>query len=461
MFQKLNFSFKFVLFLLIALGAGFFVYNNSNDAFAETYKCDTPEEKAKCTSLLSQTEKEISDLNNQLTSTKNEGASLKRDKAILDLQIKQSQLKIKAHELTIANLGKDIVVKTKTIATLDSKIEAGKESLAQILRKTREFDSLSLPEFFLGTDDLSKSFADLDSFASIQDSLHSKFTELSESIKANEEAKENLSKKRNEVIDTKVSAEEQKKKIEKNEAEKAKLIALNNATQSSYQKVIADKAAKVAEIKAALFKLRDAAAITFNTALTYANEVSKSTGVRPAFLLAIITQESNLGANVGSCYVTDLTTGDGKGKNSGTFFEKVMKPPRDTVPFETITKSVGREWSTTPVSCPIGGTAYYVGRGFGGAMGPAQFIPSTWQLSASRVAKLLDIDTADPWNPEHAFMASGLYLADLGGINGSYTGEIGAACRYYGSGGIACTYGKQVMAKAAGIQANIDILNGN
>jgi hypothetical protein len=60
-------------------------------------------------------------------------------------------------------------------------------------------------------------------------------------------------------------------------------------------------------------------------------------------------------------------------------------------------------------------------------------------------------------------MASALYLADLGAVSGSYTAERNAACKYYS--GRACSdsintpYGDQVMAKAAGIQTNIDFLN--
>lgn len=453
--------FRYALLFTSLLSAGVLFFINSNDTLAVIYKCDTPEEKAICTGLLNDTEKEIAELGNELNATKSQGASLKRDKALLDLQIKQSQLKIKAHELTIANLGKDIVVKTKNINLLDNKIDAGKESLSQIMRKTRELDASSLPEFFLGESNLSIAFEDIDDFLSIQSKMKAKFEELRQDIDANKAAREDLSKKRNQVVDTKISAEEQKKKIEKSEAEKKVLIAINATTESTYKQVIAGKAAEAAAIRSALFKLRDAAAIPFGTALAYAKNVSKSTGIRPAFLLAIITQESNLGANVGSCLMTDLVTGNGKGKNTGTFFEKVMKVPRDTVPFQEITSSLGRDWTTTPVSCPIGSTAYYVGRGFGGAMGPAQFIPSTWQLGKNRLAGILGVSTPDPWNPEHAFMASGLYLSDLGAIGGSYTSEIGAACRYFGTGGSSCAYGNQVLAKAAGIQANIDILENN
>jgi large subunit ribosomal protein L31 len=45
-------------------------------------------------------------------------------------------------------------------------------------------------------------------------------------------------------------------------------------------------------------------------------------------VLAILTQESNLGQNVGQCYLRDNSTGAGVGKNTGTVFQKVMSPTR-------------------------------------------------------------------------------------------------------------------------------------
>ena len=208
--------------------------------------------------------------------------------------------------------------------------------------------------------------------------------------------------------------------------------------------------------------MRDSTAIPFGEALKYAQEASQKTGVRPAFILAILTQESNLGENVGSCILSSLDSGDGVSKKSGNVFQQVMKAPRDTAPFKNITDRLGRDWKITSVSCPVGGTKYYVGRGFGGAMGPAQFIPSTWELMKDDIGNALGVsgDSADPWNPRDAFTASALYLFNLGAKSGSYSAEIRAACKYYGSGGSSCSYGNQVIARASNIQINmIDPLN--
>jgi membrane-bound lytic murein transglycosylase B len=216
-----------------------------------------------------------------------------------------------------------------------------------------------------------------------------------------------------------------------------------------------------------LFPLRDVEGISFGNALNYASAAASATGVRAALILAVLSQESDLGKNVGSCYVTDIATGDGIGKNSGKAFQKVMKAPRDTEPFKRIASTVGKAWGATPVSCPIG-AVYSSSRGYGGAMGPSQFIPSTWELYENRLRSALKLGntTPNPWDAGHAIMATALYLKDLGAAGGAYSAERNAACRYYS--GRSCDtrtptnykYGNSVVAKAEAFQTNIDFLKG-
>ncbi len=209
---------------------------------------------------------------------------------------------------------------------------------------------------------------------------------------------------------------------------------------------------KAAQIRSALFALRDTAAIPFGTAYNYALEVQKKTGVRPAFLLAILTQETNLGENVGQCLVTNMTTGDGIGKNTGTPFKGVMKPSRDIGPFIVIANSLGFDPKTKPVSCPQAG-------GYGGAMGPSQFIPSTWVAYQNKIAIAAGVAVPDPWIPHDAFFATALYLDDLGASAGGYSAESTAAAKYYAGSNWKKTagqnYAASVMKTTQNIQENM------
>jgi membrane-bound lytic murein transglycosylase B len=414
----------------------------------------TPEQEAALRSELASIEQQIKEQEAILSTKKNEGVSLERDVAILNAQIKSAQLKIQAHDIAINKLGKDITVKTNTIRTLSERIDAGKESLAQIVQRSREIDDYSMIDAMLTNQDVSEFFVDVDSYISIKASLQDRLEEIRSAKSENELAKKDLDNKRNQEIDLKVNVQAEQAKIKTAEAEKKRLLTLNKNEQQNYKTIIGNKQARAQEIRNALFKLRDVEAIKFGDAVTLAKRAAAKTGVRAAYVLAIIQQESNLGANVGQCYLTDETTGAGVKKSSGNAVSNVMKPTRDVQPFMSITKALGRDPYKTVVSCPLS-------VGYGGAMGPAQFIPSTWMLFQDRIAANVGRSASDPWNPEDAFMASALYLADLGAANQSYTAERNAACRYYS--GRSCSgsntfYGDQVMGRVQTIQDNIDIL---
>lgn len=417
----------------------------------------TPEQEASLRAELQNIENEIKVQQNILKDKESEGAGYQRDVDILNAKIRQAQLKIKAQELSINKLGKDISVKTSTITTLGGRINKSKESLAQIVQRTREIDNYSIAEALLSTKDISEFFIDLDSFTSIKQEMRSHLTTIKVAKAENEEAKQELDDRRNEEIGIKVNVENERKTIQAAEAQKKKLLALNKNEQKTYKSIIADKSKRAAEIRNALFALRDTAAIKFGDAVTYAKAASAKTGVRAAFVLSIIQQESNLGANVGACFLRNEETGAGVRRSTGAAVSNLMKPTRDVKPFLEITKSLGRDPFNTPVSCPLN-------VGYGGAMGPAQFIPSTWALFKDRIATINGKSFADPWNPQDAFMASALYLADLGASSQNATAERNAACRYYS--GRSCSgsntfYGNQVMARVKTMQENIDILQAN
>jgi peptidoglycan hydrolase CwlO-like protein len=400
-------------------------------------------------------ERAIAEQTKLLQAKQRETATVTGEITLLKSQIARAQANIKAKRVAISRLEDDIIARQGKITILDQKLKDEQASLSEMLRKTRDVDSASLVEIILDSGELSDFFQNVDDFQTVQRAIHEAVARIRDTRQLTEKEKVALEEKKNSELDAKKTIEYEQALIAKKEKERQRVLAVTKGQEKEYQAVLKQRQLKAAQIRAALFALRDTAASPFGKALEYATEASKKTGVRPAFVLAILKQESNLGANVGSCLLADTETGNGVGKNTGTPFEQVMKAPRDTAPFLALTAQLGLDWKTTPVSCPIGGYSYYVGRGFGGAMGPAQFIPSTWDLFKGRIAALVGKSVANPWEPQDAFMASSLYLADLGAALQTPSAEIAAACRYYGSGGGSCTYGNQVMAKAADIQLNM------
>lgn len=414
---------------------------------------------------LEEIEAEISVQSKILESTKAESTSIQRDISILNAKIKKEQLNIKAKNIKINGLSKDISTKSKDIENLEQKIKRGKDSIATLIKKTDQIDKSSMIEVILSDTDLSQFFIDIDSFDSIKRSLRLLVSDVNETKNLTEKEKELLTVKKDQETDAKMAIEAEKRRVEKNETEKKRLLGINKKQEKEYTQILKERESRAAKIRTALFALRDSVAIPFGDALKYANLASTKTGVRPAFLLAILTQESNLGQNVGSCYLKNSDTGESVSMKNGKVFKVFsngMKPSRDVMPFMEITKSVGRDPFSTPVSCPQAGVS-----GWGGAMGPSQFIPSTWQLFKNRIASIVGKSVPNPWEPKDAIVASSIYLGDLGADNESYSAQRNAACKYYSGKSCsqskwATTYGNQVMAKAQNIQeAMIDILQGS
>jgi len=443
----------FFLLLVAAFGGLFSV------AIAQTAPCDAAC-RTKLEAELAQTEKEIKIQDALVKSKQSEGATLKRDVDILNAQIQKAKLSIKARNIAISGLTEDIGVKKQTITKYSAKIDRERDSLAALLRRTDELDSYSLAEVALSDKPLSEFFVDVDAFQSVEEAIGKSIEEVDTAKKITEEAKTALEEKKDKETDMRYQKELEKKFLDSKEAEKARVLKVTKGQEAAYKKVLQEKQAAAAKIRAALFALRDSGEIPFGQAYDYAKTVSQKTGVRPAFLLAIFMQESGFGKNQGSCYLKDPATGSGVGKNTGTFFANVMAVKRredvnkgDVKPFLDLMERLGRDPYTTPVSCPQQA-------GYGGAMGPAQFIPSTWVLYEKFITRALSTDTADPWNPRDAFMAAGFLLKDNGAKASSYSAERNAACKYFSGSSCANsswakTYGDQVMSKAATIQTTM------
>jgi membrane-bound lytic murein transglycosylase B len=443
------------LFLLLLLVVG--TITPALPAFAEQSREELQKE-------LDNLEAQIKALNGSIAQTQAQKDSLAKDISLLTQKINQSKLKIKQHDATINKLSQNITEKNKNIGTLDAKMDREKDSLAQILRKTKYLEQYSLLDFGLQSQSLSTFFSDADSFSTLNRALDASFADIRATKSELEQAKSDLIVAKDDETQAKLAEAAEKAKVESNQKEKNTLLTQTKNQETAYKKVLADREKEAATIRARLFDLRDTSAISFGQAYDYALAASKTTGVRPALILAILMQESTLGVNVGACYLRDYNTGDGVSIKTGAVKPRTMSPTRDVPVFTSLLSKLGRDPQATPVSCWI--AAYSGGQpsGWGGAMGPSQFIPSTWKLFEKRIQGITGAEVANPWNPYHAITATALYLDDLGAISGNEASERNAACKYYSGRSCASSsagagYGNSVMQKMYSMQADIDKLN--
>ena len=398
-------------------------------------QCNTAAEKVACQAALDQALADQAAAQAQLTTAQGKSASLSQAIAVLAAKIKVAQANIKAKNLLIQTLGSDIQDKQNHITDLESRIASGKQTLADLLRKTNELDAYSLPEVLLSQSTVTGFFNDVDTFQSVQTGLQETFDMLQSDEASTSAEKDILTTRKNAETDARYAIQQQEATIQSDQAEQKQLLSISKGNEKAYSSLVAAQAMKAAQIRAALFPLAGAKAIPFGDALSYANAVYQKTGVQPAFLLAMLTQETNIGGNVGTCYMTNPSDGSGINTRNNTYVANVMKPSRDVQPFMTVVSSLGYDYKTTAVSCPQS-------IGYGGGMGPAQFIASTWMLLKDRVVAALGLSSpANPWKPMDSFMAAGLYMSDLGAASTqtySTTAQKNAACKYYS--GRACGY---------------------
>jgi len=383
--------------------------------------CQTLEE---CQALLEEYEKEISQYESNIALSQEEQKTLNNKIYLLKQKIGKYELQIKQSELIIGDLEVQVVDTENSIERTSQEIVGSKMDLAEILRSIHEEDQKTPLEILFSAGEISDFFDNLIAL----ENLLVKNQEALNDIKA---LKGDLEEQTIILGDEKDDWERMKKIqiLQKEESQRTKgeeewLLYRTKGEEAEYQELLAESRAKAQKIRERLFELIGVPeAPTFGQALEIAKYVETVTGIRPAFLLAVLTQESNIGKNVGQCYLKNAETGSGIGANSGRAISRVMKPSRDVPPFLIICKELGRDPYNTLVSCPM---SY----GYGGAMGPAQFIPSTWVIYKDKLSAITG-QPGDPWNIKDAFLAAGLLLKDAGGTKQTSLAEWRAAMVYF------------------------------
>ncbi len=416
-------------------------------------------------------ESKSSEIEEDINKTKQQERTYNNQISILNGRIQRLKNEIYQDNLRVDDLSIQVEDTSSSIEKTSKEVKEVEKSLAQVLRTIYEEDQKSLFEIFLSENKISDFFNNLVSLE-LLGSQNKRLLEKVKNLKAYlKDQKETLTEEKIDLEKTIKMQQYQKEQSDQLKQEKQYLLSLTEAEKREYLQQKQQVEEKASEIRARIFSLMGIAeAPTFGEAINVANLVSKDVSIRPSFLLAIISQESAMGRNVGQCFVTNKETGGGTYR-SGHPVERIMKADRDLPIFLDIT---GDSYSKTPVSCWIpqcatrwNGRLYFSGAsvnsngniichksgyvpfGFGGAMGPAQFIPSTWKMYEDRVKENTGKLTANPWDVRDSFTASALYLSDLGASSQGYWDEYSAASSYYGGSN---SYASQVMSRASCIQ---------
>lgn len=387
----------------------------SEKVLAQTRE-ELEEELKKIETQIREYETELAKTQTEKKTLTNKINQLKKEQEKISLQIKSTNLQIK-------ELDRQLALTEKSIKNSIEKISGLQTQVSGIIRAMYARDKISLIEIFLTSNSLS-------AFVSKSEALRQLSQKLNIVLERVKKAKEDLEDRRKELEEKQGEKKNllaiqtlQSHNLQSKTTEQNKILKDTQGKEAQYQTSLTDSKKRAQEIRNRIYELLGVSSqITFGEAVEIAKWVENLTGARAALLLAVLTQESNLGKNVGTCN----RPGDPPSKS----WKTVMKPDRDQSHFLAIVNELKMNADITPVSCPMRDAS---GNqiGWGGAMGPAQFIPSTWILYKDKVSAITGKSPANPWNIKDAFIAAALLLKDNGAIAGNQNAEWAAAMRYF------------------------------
>ena len=296
--------------------------------------------------------------------------------------------------------------------------------------------------------DLSDFFGNLENIRVAQEKAQVTIKELKQLKIELEEREAELGERRAEQVGLRNVQESQKRAVDVKKKDKDSILKVTKGEEKKYQGLVKRTDQDIEKIRSQIRFLLEQG-ISFEDALRYGQLAAIRVGIRPAFLLAILDVESGLGRNVGTGnWQTDIYN----------CYLRLGRPNRAEAEKNAFFEVIGK-LGLNADSVKVSAAPSY---GCGGALGPAQFIASTWLLYEDEVARLTGHNPPNPWSIEDSFMAAAIYLANAGAANQTQTAEIKAANAYL-SGKANCRqsicryYSNLVLQKAAEIQKDLPL----
>ncbi|MDD5397026.1 MAG: hypothetical protein PHW24_03125 [Candidatus Moranbacteria bacterium] len=380
-------------------------------------------------SAIDDTQGSISDLQDKLKKEQKAKEKLQQNLGQIQGAVASTQKVINVTKSVIDETASNISRKEAEMKNLNDKIELQKSVLRGLLQQVYYNQNQPVLNVVFTSANFADAFSNTDHLLTIEDRLSNISADIADTKAQVEDDKAQLAlekQKHEQILSDKVE-------------QKNGLVA----DQLDVQDNIQEKEATIQELQDKLNKLKSdlssllGTVVSTNDVKEAAGIAANATGVRKAFILAELTQESGLGRFTGGC----------------TYKNTRVKPADATV-FKQIMKELGYDINSRKISC--------AGKiGYGGAMGIAQFMPTTWTGYKSYISGATGHNPPDPWSVIDGVMGMAKKLANGGAT--SKSGEKAASMRYYcgtstptnASIKAACTrYAANVQSLAAGYEKN-------
>lgn len=413
--------FRSIVFLLI----GCLIFSNVSLPVAADIS--TADQYARNQDQASDIKDDISDLQKKLDQATKKKQSLEQNLNQIKTSLGATLSAIGKTKALLKETTDVIRRKELEVQLLEENIRFKKEMLMALMQEIYYNADKPLAAVVLGESDFSGALDEASNVSHLSEKVKSILDEV-QGLKGQTESEKN-------------NLESMKKENERVLAEKAaqQQALANDAAET--QADLKDQEATIAELQKKMNKLKGELSsllgsnISTNDVMEAAAIASKATGVRKAFILGELTQESGLGRFTGGC-----------------LYKNTRVKPADKTAFTSIMKELGYDVNKKKISCSPG-------YGYGGAMGIAQFMPTTWLGYKAKIASMTGHNPPDPWSVTDGVVGMAIKLANAGAT--SKSGEFNASKVYYcGSArssywNTKCNdYAKNVQRLASGYEKN-------
>ena len=259
-----------------------------------------------------------------------------------------------------------------------------RQLIQELYAKERE----SLISVWLLSGSLGEVLAERAALKKLQDTGVTLVTSLRGEVKELAQQREDLEQHQQDLGLLEQLLSDQQADLSYQEDEQAEFLDAKREEQVIHTQRIAEAEIARQEIEQDIYTLQVAGVnIKLTDATSMAQYASSLTGVRPALLLGMLKVESKLGASIGT----------------GTFPDDMHPASRE--PFLRLTAKLGLDPKQAPISARPRSL-----RGWGGAMGPAQIMPQTWEGLEARIGQLIGKIVPNPYELADAFVGTAVLM---------------------------------------------------
>lgn len=325
---------------------------------------------------------------------------------VLEDRVKQLRLELDYTRVSIEEAQIRIRQTTQELDTLTKKRERLRDQIRAAIRLMATVEGRSPLETILTGDTFADFLSNQQALARIQTQATAVLIQTQEMKTARETREEDLRNRQEELEGLAKLRVAQRSELQEEEGRKRQVLSKTVAEAARLSSLVAEAEQARREIQQEIFSLRNVGIrLSLKQAEDFAKFAGGATGVRPALLLGVLKIESNIGTNVGS----------------GRYPDDVHPAHREA--FVRVVNKLGLDPATAPVSAKP--RTY---SGWGGAMGPGQIMPGTWERVEGEVGRITGKSTPTPYELLDAFVATALILRGGGAASGN---EYEAVNRYF------------------------------